>query len=167
MMMLWLPHYKRLLIHSAALCFDKKGYLFMGMSGRGKSTIAELFAPDTLTGDLTLLGETAEGNFMIWPTFLDNLTYIERYPDGYPLEKIYLLDGHRPYSLADIPSVAARMKAILENSVGIAWQEAEDMLALSRRIAENYPIKKLTYYLTGDGLEQKAPLKEIILRGTL
>ena len=59
------------------------------------------------------------------------------------------------------------MKAILENSVGIAWQKAEDMLTRSRSIAENYAIKKLTYYLTGDGSAQKAPLKELILRGTL
>ncbi len=167
MMMIWLPHYKRLLVHSAALIFDKKGYLFMGMSGRGKSTLAELFAPDTITGDVTLLGESADGRFMLWPTFIDQLKCVERFPDGYPLEKIYLLDGHRPYSLAEIPTRAARMKAILENSVGISWQQADEMLSIASSVAANYPIKKLTYVLENGGAAQKETLKKIILRGSL
>lgn len=167
MIMIWLPHYRRLLLHSSSVVIEGRGYLFIGQSGYGKSTLAKLFDREALSGDLTLVGPDESGRICIWPTFLDLVDWVERFPVGYPLERIYLLGGHFPYSISEFSGRAAKMKAILENSVGVAWQQAAEMLQLANLLTMACPMQKITYLLTDDGREQLPYLRRIITNGAL
>ncbi|MDO8526867.1 MAG: hypothetical protein Q7T03_04165 [Deltaproteobacteria bacterium] len=83
-----------ILCHGAAVADNGEGILFIGRSGRGKSTISGLWLKNSkarVLGDDRIIVKKENGKYWLYPTpWLGNLGHI--HPDVVPLKKIYLLE---------------------------------------------------------------------------
>lgn len=99
------------LIHSAGLIRDGNGYLFAGVSGAGKSTVARISAPMTtvLSDDLTLLRHDDSGDNVYGTPFFGEFS-TGGANESAPLKGIYFLQK-------------GRENRLVENDPALAWRQ--------------------------------------------
>ena len=101
-----------LLLHSAGVLRDDKGYIFPGPSGTGKSTIASLAtAKETILSDEMVVVRKREGNYLVYSTpFYGTNESTEQNMGGYlkaaflPVkdDKVYLIEARPAQALAKL-----------------------------------------------------------------
>jgi len=100
------------LLHSSAVVTDEGGFLFAGMSGAGKSTMASLWKrysdAEVLSDDRVIVREADDGTFWVYGTPWHGTAHIAS-PGKAPLRGIYLIhhddvNGRRPLSVLEATS---------------------------------------------------------------
>jgi hypothetical protein len=134
------------LLHSATVGTDLGAFIFSGISGAGKSTIAKLSMNtyDVLTDEMSLVEKTSSG-FKVWGTpFWGELQLsVNR---SSPLKALFLLFKAPYNSIEDVPSVIGLpefMKIVL--FFGQNKELFDKLLNLSIDFLQTVPIKKLNF----------------------
>lgn len=120
-----------LLLHAAGLSYGGQGYVFLGESGAGKSTIAELFAArgaTVLSDERVILGTRGTELFMYGTPWVGSGNYAKN--DSAPISNIFEIShGADRHVLAPLPpaTYAAR---VLRQAILPYW----DRLALDKTL---------------------------------
>lgn len=102
------------LVHSSAVIVDGRGFLFVGPSEAGKTTVARLSAHHHVLGDeMNLVVPSADGLEVVGTLF--NGTFREKRPGRGPLAAVFLLAQAPVHRLTDVP--AAEAAAILASEI--------------------------------------------------
>lgn len=138
---------KGLLVHACGLGINKKGYLFMGRSGQGKTTIAMLakkIGAKVLSDDriimrllkdrVRIFGTPWHGDFM------------ETENDSFILEKIFILEQGRKNKITSLGNLNG-ISEIIKHSFLPFWnRKAIDFsLSLSQKIVNKIEVNRLVF----------------------
>ncbi len=136
------------LIHSSAVIVDGKGFLFVGPSEAGKSTVAELSQAHHVLGDeMNLVRDT--GNGMVVAGTLFNGLFKDKTPGEAPLAGIFLLKQAPHHALSEVPlleGVTALASEIVP-PVGLDEIPTRDTLPQMMDLAEKLVAKTDLKYL--------------------
>ncbi len=95
------------LVHSSAVIADGQGFLFVGPSEAGKSTVAKLSSQLHVLGDeMNLLAPRAGGGWDLIGTPFNGL-FRARKPGRAPLRAVLLLEHGTRHELAEVPAAEA------------------------------------------------------------
>ena len=136
------------LLHAASAICDGQAYLFSGVSGAGKTTIARL-APDSVT------------------LLTDEISYVRPNPAGYlahgtpfagelakagenavaPVSALFFLEKGPDNRVDDLPSAEA-VRRLMRNILFFAEDRelVEKLLATACNFVEKVPVRRLTFY---------------------
>lgn len=137
------------LMHASAICHDNKGYLFLGDSGAGKSTIAEIleqhFGQKRIFSDDRVVIRKKEGKWWVFGTPW-NGTFPRSRPDGVEIGGMYFLEksdanhAKRPSSL---------LPRLLPVTFGTWWlpQKMDSYFQFLTEICEQnqFPLEDLSF----------------------
>ncbi|MGD0341470.1 MAG: hypothetical protein ABSA76_07170, partial [Bacteroidales bacterium] len=107
-----------ILIHASGINHSGRGYLFSGVSGKGKSTIAKLWDQSgaKVIHDDRLIIRTNGGGYKMYNTPV----YNNDEPSGSPLNKIFLIEHGKTNKIIPI-SGAAGVSLIMANCIQHNW----------------------------------------------
>jgi hypothetical protein len=136
-----------LLLHSAGVIRSGKGYLFVGMSGAGKSTVARISAPSStvLSDDLTLLYLTEGGGTVFGTPFFGQHSTGGANLSA-PLEGMYFL--HKAGENQMLPIAPGTALTRFLRSVMFFGQDrssTDAILDLSKRLCARVPCYELHF----------------------
>lgn len=142
-----LPQQGGVLIHASAVRYAERGYVFVGRSGAGKTTVARLLADraEVLSDELVALrrmpNEWRVYGTPFWGDFARAGVNLSA-----PLHAIYLLHQHREHRLETLSRREAMM-GILQGSLQFAegTQVAEWMLNVVSGLVQDVPIYRLQF----------------------
>ena len=142
--------YQACLIHSSGVIRDGRGYLFVGPSEAGKSTVANLSQDATVLNDeMNLVEFHPDGAQLVGTPF--NGHYRDKQPGSAPLAAVLLLEhgpSHRLESVG-LGAAAGAVAAQIAPPVGLeevaGSQTRLDMLDLGSRLLEWVPVKRLVF----------------------
>ncbi len=118
-----------LMAHACGIDHHGKGYLFVGNSGRGKSTMAWLWAGHgIILNDDRIVVRYKKGRFWIFGTPWHG-DYTQVSPRGVPLDKIFFLHHSNHHSLVPVTIVPA-VSMILTRSFPPLWEKKGMSFAL-------------------------------------
>jgi len=138
------------LIHSCGVIHGGSGYLFVGPSESGKSTVARLSLPDTVLNDELNLLLFSDNKITLCGTPFNGL--FKEKSEGYcELESVFLLRQGLEHKLVREPGAEA-VKAVLREIVPpigldevITPQAREEMLDLAIRLRETVPVYRMEF----------------------
>jgi hypothetical protein len=145
-----LSRHAGLLLHGAALVFDGRGYLYLGPSDAGKSTLARMVAArgGLVLGDESVVVRITAGRPVIYGTpFTLQEKWIGRSASA-PLVAIYLLDRSAPVGRIDISP--SRAVTILAQSLFFrmtAESLTSSFLETAAHLTAALPATRLSYRL--------------------
>ena len=143
------------LIHSSAVIVDGRGFLFVGPSEAGKSTVASLSSDYHVLGDeMNLVRDTENGLVLVGTLF--NGLFKDKQPGEAPLAGVFLLKQAPHHALTKAPLLEAvtSLAAEMVPPVGldeIATRETlPQMMGLAETLATKSELKFLEF-LPDDG----------------
>ncbi len=146
------------LIHSSAVIVDGRGFLFVGPSEAGKSTVARLSAGHHVLGDeMNLVLNTGESLAVVGTVF--NGLFKGKQPGSAPLAGVFLLKQAPRHALTEAPLLEAvtALAAEIVPPVGLDEVPTRDtlpgMVALAETLAGKTDLKYLEF-LPDDGFWQ-------------
>jgi len=142
--------YDALLVHSAGVVRAGRGYLFVGPSEAGKSTVAELSRQhEVLNDEMNLVEFGPDGPVLVGTPF--NAFFPGKVPGRAPLAAILLLEQAPAHGLvdADPAAAAAELAAQVAPPVGLEEEAAPAtpalMLDLAARLLGQCPARRLRF----------------------
>ncbi|MFO7652787.1 MAG: hypothetical protein R6X25_03090 [Candidatus Krumholzibacteriia bacterium] len=139
------------LVHASGVARQGAGYLFVGASGRGKSTIAGLCADHLVLNDeIVLVQPDGDGRLVLRDTPFNGY-FRTKQPGEAPLRAVFLLEHgpeHRVVLLPGAEAVAALttqvvppigLEAFLTNQITVS------MFHAAREIADSVPVRSLEF----------------------
>jgi hypothetical protein len=142
--------YPAVLVHSSGVVRDGRGYLFVGPSGMGKSTVAELSrAYAVLNDEMNLIEFADDGLTLVGTPF--NGFFTAKVPGRAPLAAILLLEQAAAHAVAaaDPAAAVAAVAAQITPPVGLqdlAPPETRNaMLDLADRLLRRLPARRLRF----------------------
>jgi len=135
------------LMHASSAVRNGGAYLFSGVSGVGKTTIASLAPADVtlLTDEMSFVRREADGFFAYGTPFAGDLA---RPGDNIraPLRGIYLL-RQGPENLVEELPVAAQVRGVLANTLFFAHapELVQAVFASAVELAASVPVRRLTF----------------------
>lgn len=146
------------LIHSSAVIVDGHGFLFVGPSEAGKSTVARLSAAHHVLGDeMNLVRDTGDGLEVVGTVF--NGLFKDKQPGEAPLDGVFLLKQAPRHALVEAPLLEAvtALAAEVVPPVGLSEIAGSDtlpgMFDLAEKLAGKSTLKYLEF-LPDDGFWQ-------------
>ncbi len=143
------------LIHSSAVIVDGRGFLFVGPSEAGKSTVANLSLAHHVLGDeMNLVRDTGEGLAVVGTLF--NGLFKDKQPGEAPLAGVFLLKQAPHHALTRAPLLEAvtALAAEIVPPVGLNEIVTPDTLPQMIGLAETLATKsdlKFLEFLPDDG----------------
>jgi hypothetical protein len=110
------PDYGALMLHAASLAVDGNGYLFVGNSGAGKSTVAASVDPGSVLSDDGSWCSRTDGRFSLFATPFSQVDASPRPESRAPLKHIFFLEKGTGNRAADL-SPGRAMAMLLSNHV--------------------------------------------------
>lgn len=147
------------LIHSSAVIAGGKGFLFVGPSEAGKSTVARLSAAHHVLGDEMNLVRREAGGLVVVGTPFNGLFKGKR-PGSAPLAGVFLLKqaprhALTPVSLLEaVPALAAEIVPPVGLAELVTPETLPAMMDLAEMLASNTPLKFLEF-LPDEGFWQE------------
>jgi len=142
--------YDAFLIHSSAVVRGGAGFLFVGPSGTGKTTVAHLSRADLVLNDEVTLVSFEEGAVVVHGTPFNGY-FREKSAGRAPLRAVLLLahgPSHRLGEATRVDAVAALTREIVP-PMGLedAWTPAvrAAMLDLADRLSGSVPVRRLEF----------------------
>jgi hypothetical protein len=140
-----------ILLHAASVMAEGGVFLFPGVSGTGKSTVAGLGAPrGVLSDEISAIRPTAEGGVRAFPTPFWGDLVRTRAADAAPLARIVLLTrGVKAPSIAPAPRAEASA-ALLEGALyfdELSAAEKRVFVAAIHELAARVPCYRLRFDL--------------------
>ncbi len=146
------------LIHSSAVIVDSQGFLFVGPSEAGKSTVAALSAQHHVLGDeMNLVRDTGSGLELVGTLF--NGLFKAKRPGAAPLSGVFLLKQEPHHALTEAPLLEAipALAAEMVPPVGLGEVPTKETLPQMMTLAETLATKsrlKFLEFLPDDGFWQ-------------
>lgn len=146
------------LIHSSAVIVDGRGFLFVGPSEAGKSTVARLSAAHHVLGDeMNLVRDTGESLVVVGTLF--NGLFKDKEPGEAPLAGVFLLKQAPHHRLSEVSTLAAvtALAAEMVPPVGLDQVPGTDTLPQMVDLAEKLATKselKCLEFLPDEGFWQ-------------
>ncbi len=138
--------------HSSGIIYKNSGYLFMGHSGAGKSTITTYLSKEVeiLCDDRNIIRRTEEG-FKVYGTWSHG-DLPEVSPNSAPLKSIFFLvksEDNRIEKISDKKTIISRLLAFIIKPLQISdwWERSLD---LTEKIVEEVPCYFLHFRRDGD-----------------
>ncbi len=139
------------LVHSSAVIADGQGFLFVGPSEAGKSTVAKLSSHLHVLGDeMNLLAPRAGGGWDLIGTPFNGL-FRARKPGRAPLRAVLLLEHGSTHELAEVPAAEAvtRLGGEIVPFVGLDQvpgpQTLPDMIDAAGAVAAETTLKVMRF----------------------
>ena len=143
-------NYDACLVHSAAAIGDGRGFLFVGPSESGKSTIAALAEGRTVLNDeMNLVEFHAEGPRLVGTPF--NGYFRDKQPGAAPMTAILLLQHGPRHELETVGAGEAASIIAGQITPPVGLDELADpstrltMLDLGARLAQSAPVRRLSF----------------------
>lgn len=138
------------LIHSSAVIAGGRGFLFVGPSEAGKSTVARLSAAHHVLGDEMNLVRQDQGRLLVEGTVFNGL-FRQKRPGEAPLAGVFILKQADQHALTEVPLLEAvtALAAEIVPPVGLDEVATRDtlprMMDLAERLATNSTLKFLEF----------------------
>lgn len=133
-----------IMIHASGVKYEGKGYLFSGVSGKGKTTIAGLWESSgaTVIHDDRLIIRKSDPGYTIYNTPI----YNNDVPDESPLHRLYLIDHGSSNSLVPIKGAVAA-SLVMSNCIQHNWghEIIAGLLGSVSFMCETVPVIKLHF----------------------
>jgi len=143
------------LIHSSAVIANGRGFLFVGPSEAGKSTVAELSAHHHVLGDeMNLVRFEADGPVLVGTAF--NGLFKNKRPGEAPLAGVFLLKQAQAHALTPlslieaVPALAAEIVPPLGLNEIVTPVTLPQMMDYAERLVQK-PVLKCLEFLPDDG----------------
>jgi len=92
-----------LLLHASSAVLENEGHLFLGCSGRGKTTMVDSGQFESVLSDeITIISRNRAGEFRVWPSPFWGLERVGQGGDDCAIAGIHLLDGRERTNAAPI-----------------------------------------------------------------
>jgi hypothetical protein len=143
-----LTRYHGMIVHACGMIYDEQGLLFIGTSGAGKTTLAELFRGKsgiTLLSDDRIIIRNIDGGYYIYGSPWHGNAQIAS-PMKSPLKKVFFIKHDVRNRLTELRPIDAVSRFIVR-SFPTFW-EAEGMrntLDLSEQLSSNIPCYELGF----------------------
>jgi len=136
--------YGDIMIHASGVNYNGKGYLFSGVSGKGKTTIAGLWescGAKVIHDDRLIIRSTDDG-YMMYNTPV----YNNDVPQESPLNKLFIIDHGASYSLVPIKGAVAS-SLVMANCIQHNWGHSivAKLLGSLSSMCETVPVFKLHF----------------------
>ena len=136
--------HKDIMIHASGINYSGKGYLFCGISGRGKSTIAKLWqnaGSIVIHDDRLIIRSTSDGYRMF-----NTPVYSNDEPRDSSLDKIFIIEHGSENNLLPVKEASA-VSLILANCIQHNWNSdiIGDLLTSVSGLCGTISTKKLTF----------------------
>lgn len=107
-----------LMIHASGISYSGNGYLFSGISGRGKSTMAKIWEEKgaKIIHDDRLIIRKSGGAYRMFNTPV----YKDDYPHQSPLSKIFIINHGQDNEIVNLKGAAA-VSAVVSNCIQHNW----------------------------------------------
>lgn len=133
-----------ILIHASGVSDNGKGYIFSGVSGRGKSTIAHLWhetGADVIHDDRLVLRKNDIGY-----TMYNTPVYENDEPSEAPLSKIFLIE-HGKQNKSERINGAAAITSVLSNCIQHNWgpEPVGTLLGSVSDLCSQVPVYRLAF----------------------
>jgi hypothetical protein len=146
--------YDACLVHSAGVVRDGRGFLFVGPSEAGKSTVADLSGADTVLNDeMNIVEFRPEGPWLVGTPF--NGHYRAKRAGAAPLAAILLLAHGPRHELQPVGAGAAAATVAGQVTPPVGLDEAAApatslaMLDLATRLVQSAPVRRLVFLPDG------------------
>lgn len=147
-----------LMIHASGVSKDGKGYLFSGISGQGKSTMAGLWNDSgaSVIHDDRLIIRRQEGRYMMYNTPV----YDNEEPREAWLDRIFII-GHGTENRITPVNGAAAVSLVIANCIQHNWDPAiiEGLLGSVSAMCNEVPVSRLAF------LPDKSVTEHILANG--
>ena len=110
-----------LFIHASAVILNGKGYIFMGDSGMGKSTIIS-HVKDGIYADDTVLIKKVGRRFFIYPSIFDKRFVHPKLSKPFPVEHIFVLNKSDTNTVTEIP-YRQKFTALISNDIYLSCRD--------------------------------------------
>jgi hypothetical protein len=136
--------YGDIMIHASGVNFGGIGYLFSGISGRGKSTLAILwdkFGAKVVHDDRLIVRKKGDGYVMY-----NTPVYNNEDPQSSPLNKIYLID-HSPENNIVSVNGATAVTLVMANCIQHNWghETIDNLLGSITQLCEKIPVARFHF----------------------
>jgi hypothetical protein len=136
--------YGDIMIHASGINHSGHGYLFSGVSGNGKSTIARLWdkAGAEVIHDDRLIVRNISGAFRMFNTPV----YNDDSPSSSPLSRIYLIEHGTENTIIPVRGAAA-VSLIMANCIQHIWNQSiiAGLMGSISILCSNIPVVKLSF----------------------
>jgi hypothetical protein len=133
-----------ILIHASGINHSGKGYIFSGVSGKGKSTMAGLWksAGATVIHDDRMIIRNVHGTFMMYNTPI----YEDEEPSSSAIDSIFLIE-HGPENIMTRVSGATAMSMMLSNCIQHNWNPGmiAGLLSSVSGLCNKIPVYRLAF----------------------
>lgn len=131
---------KRVLIHGAAVVMDRGGIIFLGKSGAGKTTIANIFSKRflVLSDDRVVVQEDCQGMYLS--------TWMEDTINRIPLKAMMILKKSKENRI-EKASLKEAIQEFFKRSLKPLWdaEEISQVYEFSKKVAKSVPCYKLYF----------------------
>jgi hypothetical protein len=133
-----------ILIHASGVNHNGKGYLFSGVSGKGKTTMARLWdRPGTrIIHDDRLIIRNDGNSYKMYNTPV----YLNETPSESPLHKIFIIEHSMKNEIAPVTGAKAA-SLVMSNCIQHNWDSAiiERLLGAVSTMCDNIPVSLLRF----------------------
>jgi hypothetical protein len=133
-----------ILIHASGVTYNNTGYLFSGVSGRGKSTMARIwdeYGAKVIHDDRLIIRKQADGYFMY-----NTPVYANDTPSKASLDKLFLIDHGASNDIVTIKGAVAT-SLVMANCIQHNWgrEIITRLLGSVTSMCEAVPVMKLSF----------------------
>ncbi len=142
------PDYGALMLHAASLVLDGDGYLFVGNSGAGKSTIARAVDPGLVLSDDGSWCSQNGGTSSLFPTPFSQVDPVHKPAGPAPLTRILFLEKGSENRIADL-SPGRALSMLLSNHIHffrfMGHKPAARAFNLAGELCRRHPVSTLVF----------------------